>query len=150
MPHSFSHILIHYIFSTKNRQRFLTDDIRQRIFNYMGGIARRNDIQPQIIGGVEDHVHMLVLVPKTLSIADAVKLIKGGSSKWIHKAFPRLKNFAWQVGYGAFSVSLSNKENVVHYIQHQEEHHRKMTFKEEFIEFLEKHNIEYDERYIWD
>ncbi len=150
MPHSFTHILIHYIFSTKDRQPFLTDDIRPRIFGYMGGIARKNDIQPQIIGGVEDHVHMLVLLPKTLSIAKAIQLIKGGTSKWIHDEFPQLQHFAWQIGYGAFSVSLSNRENVMHYIKHQKEHHRKKTFKEEFIEFLEKHNIEYDERYIWD
>jgi len=150
MPHSFTHILIHYIFSTKDRQPFLTDDIRPRIFEYMGGIARKNDIQPQIIGGVEDHVHMLVLLPKTLSIAKAIQLIKGGTSKWIHDEFPKLKHFAWQIGYGAFSVSLSNRENVMHYIKHQKEHHRKKTFREEFIEFLEKHNIEYDERYIWD
>ncbi len=150
MPHSFTHILIHYIFSTKDRQPFLTDDIRPRIFDYMGGIARKNDIQPQIIGGVEDHVHMLVLLPKTLSIAKAIQLIKGGTSKWIHDEFPQLQHFAWQIGYGAFSVSLSNREKVMHYIKHQKEHHRKKTFKEEFIEFLEKHNIEYDERYIWD
>ena len=78
MSHSFTHILIHYIFSTKERQLFLTDDIRPRIFDYMGGIARKNDIQPQLIGGIEDHVHMLVLVPKTLSIAKAIQLIKGG------------------------------------------------------------------------
>ena len=150
MPHSFTHILIHYIFSTKDRQPFLTDDIRTRIFEYMGGIARKNDIQPQIIGGVEDHVHMLVLLPKTLSIAKAIQLIKGGTSKWIHDEFPQLQHFAWQIGYGVFSVSLSNRENVMHYIKHQKEHHRKKTFKEEFIEFLKAHNIEYDEQYIWD
>ena len=150
MPHSFTHILIHYVFSTKNRQPFLTEDIRLRVFNYMGGIARKNDIQPQIIGGVEDHVHMLVLLPKTLSIAKAIQLVKGGSSKWIHNEFPRLRDFAWQIGYGAFSVGLSNKENVMNYIKHQKEHHRKKTFQEEFLEFLKAHNIEYDERYIWD
>ncbi len=150
MPHSFTHILIHYIFSTKDRQPFLTDDIRPRIFDYMGGIARKNDIQPQIIGGVEDHVHMLVLLPKTLSIAKAIQLIKGGTSRWIHDQFPNLGHFAWQIGYGAFSVSLSNRENVMDYIKRQKEHHRKKTFKEEFIEFLEIHNIEYDVRYIWD
>ena len=150
MPHSFTHVLIHYIFSTKGRQPFLTDEIRPRILDYMGGIARKNGIQPQIIGGIEDHVHMLVLLPKTLSIAKAIQLIKGGSSKWIHDEFPQLKHFAWQIGYGAFSVSLSNKESVVNYIKRQKEHHRKKTFKKEFIEFLEKYNIEYDERYIWD
>ena len=150
MPHSFTHILVHYIFSTKDRKQYLTEDIRPRIFDYMGGIARNNDIQPQIINGVEDHVHMLVLLPKTLSIAKAIQLIKGGSSRWIHEEFPDLRHFAWQIGYGAFSVSLSNKENVVNYIKHQKEHHKKKTFKEEFIEFLKKHNIDYDERYIWD
>ena len=150
MPHSFTHILVHYIFSTKDRKQYLTEDIRPRILDYMGGIARNNDIQPQIINGLEDHVHMLVLLPKTLSIAKAIQLIKGGSSRWIHEEFPDLRHFAWQIGYGAFSVSLSNKENVVNYIKHQKEHHKKKTFKEEFIEFLKKHNIDYDERYIWD
>ncbi len=150
MPHSFTHILVHYIFSTKDRKQYLTEDIRPRIFDYMGGIARNNDIQPQIINGLEDHVHMLVLLPTTLSIAKAIQLIKGGSSRWIHEEFPDLRHFAWQIGYGAFSVSLSNKENVVNYIKHQKEHHKKKTFKEEFIEFLKKHNIDYDERYIWD
>ncbi len=150
MPHSFTHILVHYIFSTKDRKKYLTENVRARIFDYMGGIARKNNIQPQIINGVEDHVHMLVLLPKTLSIAKAIQLIKGGSSRWIHEEFPDLRHFAWQIGYGAFSVSLSNKENVVNYIKHQKEHHKKKTFKEEFIEFLKKHNIDYDERYIWD
>lgn len=150
MPHSFTHILIHYIFSTKNREKFLAEDVRPRIFSYIGGIAKQNDIQPQIIGGIEDHVHMLLLIPKTLSIAKAIQLVKGGSSKWIHEAFPELKHFSWQIGYGAFSVSLSNRQTVINYIKNQKEHHRHRTFKEEFIEFLDKHHIEYDERYIWD
>ena len=150
MSHSFTHILIHYIFSTKNREKLLAESLQSRIWSYMAGIAINNDIHPQIIGGVEDHVHALLLIPKTISVAKAVQLLKGGSSGWIHDTFPKLKNFAWQEGYGAFSVSLSNKQKVINYINNQKKHHRRKTFKEEFIEFLKRHEIEYDERYIWD
>jgi putative transposase len=101
------------------------------------------------IGGVEDYVHLLISLPPTLPIAKAIQLIKGGSSKWVHDTFPALKKFKWQQGYGAFSVSVSQVENTIAYILGQREHHRKKTFQDEYIAFLKKHNVEYDQRYIW-
>jgi REP element-mobilizing transposase RayT len=100
------------------------------------------------IGGTEDHMHILLSLPATLPVAKAIQLIKGGSSKWVHETFPSHKDFAWQEGYGAFSVSISQVEATITYIKTQEEHHRKKTFEEEFLTFLKKHGIEYDERYI--
>ena len=102
------------------------------------------------IGGVEDHVHLLLSLPATLPISKAMQLIKGGSSKWVHETFPEHRLFAWQEKYGAFSVSVSQLDHIVQYIKRQEEHHRKMTFQEEFLALLNKHRIEYDERYLWD
>ena len=102
------------------------------------------------IGGVEDHVHILLSLPATMAIVKALQLIKGGSSKWVHETFPEHRLFAWQEKYGAFSVSESRVDAIVQYIKGQEEHHRKMTFQEEFLTLLKKHRIEYDERYLWD
>ncbi len=102
------------------------------------------------IGGVADHVHILLSLPSTLSIAKAMQLIKGGSSKWVHETFPEHRLFGWQEKYGAFSVSVSQLDKIIEYIKHQETHHRKMTFQEEFLALLKKHLIEYDERYLWD
>jgi len=150
MAHSYAQIIIHYIFSTKNREKFIQPQLEKRLWQYMGGIAKKHDIIPYCIGGVEDHAHMLLFLPRTLSVAQTIKLIKRGSSFWVHSTFPILGNFAWQEGYGAFSVSYSNLEKVKQYIENQREHHRHITFKEEFITFLKKYNIPYDERYIWD
>ena len=102
------------------------------------------------IGGVEDHVHILLSLPATMTVAKAMQLIKGGSSKWIHETFPEQRLFAWQVEYGAFTVSVSQLKAVVRYIKGQEEHHNKHTFKEEFVALLTKHGIKYDERYLWE
>ena len=102
------------------------------------------------VGGVADHVHLLLSLPATMPISKAMQLIKGGSSKWVHETFPEHRQFAWQEKYGAFSVSESRVESIIQYIQSQEEHHHKMTFQEEFLALLKKHRIEYDERYLWD
>src|SRR5207244_658465 len=102
------------------------------------------------IGGVADHVHMLLSLPANLSIAKALQLIKGGSSKWIHETFPAQRHFSWQEKYGAFSVSISHLEKTIQYIKRQEEHHRTITFKQEFGVLLKRHHIEYDERYLWE
>ena len=102
------------------------------------------------IGGVEDHVHLLLSLPATLAISKALQLIKGGSSKWVHETFPEHRLFAWQEKYGAFSVSESRVESVIQYIRGQAEHHRMMTFQKEFVALLKKHRIECDERYLWD
>jgi len=116
----------------------------------MGGIAKKNGIIPYTIGGTEDHIHLLLIIPKTLSIAKSIQLIKGGSSLWIHSSFPELKDFAWQEGYGAFSVSYNYLERVKQYITNQKAHHRVKTFQEEYRGFLKKYKIPYDERFVWD
>jgi len=140
----------HCVFSTKERRRFITPALRDRLWPFMGGIARHNKMQAIEIGGVEDHVHILLSLPPTLPISKALQLIKGGSSKWVHETYPEHRVFGWQEKYGAFSVSVSQLDNIIQYIKGQVEHHRKMTFQEEFVSLLKKHGIEYDERYLWD
>jgi REP element-mobilizing transposase RayT len=138
------------VFSTKERRPTITSDLRERLWPFLGGIARQNGMTAIEIGGVGDHVHMLLSLPSTVSIAKALQLIKGGSSKWVHETFPEQRLFGWQSKYGAFSVSTSQLDKIIEYIQGQAEHHRKMTFKEEFVALLKKHRIQYDERYLWD
>jgi putative transposase len=115
----------------------------------MGGIARANKIKAVSIGGMMEHAHMLLLIPANTPVAKAIQLIKGGSSKWLHENDASLKNFAWQEGYGAFSISASHVPEVAAYIERQEEHHRTKSFQEEYLSFLKEYNIEYDERYVW-
>ena len=123
----------HCVFSTKERQRLITPALRERFWPFLGGIARQNKMKAIEIGGVEDHVHILLSLPSTMAISKALQLIKGGSSKWIHDTFPEHRQFAWQEEYGAFSVSVSQLDKTVEYIKGQEAHHRKMTFQEEFL-----------------
>jgi REP element-mobilizing transposase RayT len=137
------------VFSTKNRERWITSDVEERIWSYLGGIAKENKVHPIQIGGIEDHVHLLLGAPASLAPSKIAQLIKGGSSAWIHETFPNMKGFAWQDGYGVFSVSKSNIPGVVDYIRGQREHHRTRTFQEEYIAFLKRHEIQYDERYVW-
>ena len=139
----------HCVFSTKERRRHITPALRERLWPFLGGIARQNEMKAIEIGGVEDHVHLLISLPATMAVAKAMQLIKGGSSKWIHETFPEHREFAWQQEYGAFSVSMSQLAKTIEYIKGQETHHRKITFQEEFLELLKKHRIEYDERYLW-
>jgi putative transposase len=140
----------HCVFSTKQRQRIITPELRERLRPFLGGIARQNKMKAIEIGGVEDHVHVLLSLPSTIAISKAVQLIKGGSSKWVHENFPEHRLFSWQEKYGAFSASMSQLDSIIEYIRNQEAHHRTMTFQEEFLTLLKKHQIEYDERYIWD
>jgi REP element-mobilizing transposase RayT len=149
MPHSYVSALFHCVFSTKERQRTINEELQQRLWPYMGGIARENKMRALAIGGVEDHVHLLLSLPSTLSIAQAMQLIKGGSSKWVHDTFPQHGMFEWQEGYGVFSVGISQVADTKTYIANQREHHRMKTFQEEFIAFLERHGMEYDPRYVW-
>ena len=149
MPHSYVSCLMHCVFSTKDRRPWLSPDIRGRLFPYMTGIARGDEVTPLAIGGVEDHVHMLISPPAAMPVAKAVQLIKGTSSKWVHDTFPELQDFAWQEGYGAFSVGISQVAGTIAYIEGQQAHHRRRTFQEEFLLFLQKHGIEYDPRYVW-
>lgn len=150
MPHSFTSQLMHCVFSTKERRPLIDLELQQRLWPYLGGIARENKMKALSIGGTEDHLHLLLSLPSTLSVAKAMQLIKGGSSKWVHDTFPQHHDFAWQEGYGAFSLGISDVKRTIAYIENQAEHHRRRDFKGEFLMFLKKHGIEYDERYIWD
>ena len=143
--HSFSSSLHHCVFATKGREPFLTPQIRERLWPYLGGIARENGMKALAIGGVADHVHVLISLPPPMSMSKAIQLLKGNSSKWIHETFPALRTFAWQEGYGAFSIGISGIEETRGYIQSQEEHHRTRTFREEVIIFLERHRLQYDD-----
>src|SRR5580698_4863623 len=140
----------HCVFSTKERRPLITPALRERLWPFLGGIARQNKMKAIEVGGVEDHVHILLSTPATMPIAKALQLIKGGSSKWVHETFPEHRFFEWQVKYAAFSVSVSQLDNIIRYIKGQKEHHKKMTFQEEFLALLKKHHVEYDERYLWD
>jgi len=148
MSHSYLSCLVHCVFSTKQRFKTITPEIKARLWAFIGGIARENGMKAIIVGGIEDHVHVLLSLPSTISVSKAIQLIKGGSSKWVHETFAGQGSFAWQEGYGAFSVSISHLEDTVAYITGQEEHHRKRTFEEEFVAFLKKHKIDYDPQYV--
>jgi REP element-mobilizing transposase RayT len=148
MPHSFVSSYLR-VFSTKGRLALIGPELQPRLWAYIGGIARENGMKAIAIGGIENHVHVLLSLPATMSFAKAVQLIKGGSSKWVHEEFPGLKDFGWQDGYGAFSVSRSLIDQTVEYINHQKEHHQTRSFQEEFIRLLDKHGIGYDARYVF-
>jgi REP element-mobilizing transposase RayT len=143
--HSFVSCLIHCVWSTKNREPCLIPDLRKRLWPYLGGIARQNQMKTLAIGGAADHVHILLSLPATLSVAKAMQLLKGNSSKWIRETFPKMRSFAWQEGYGAFSVGISGVDATVTYINNQTLHHRTRSFREEFIAMLHKHGFEYEE-----
>ncbi len=149
MAHSFVSCHIHYIFCTKNRRSFITPELEERLWPYMGGIARKHKMSALAIGGTENHAHLLISLPSTLTIAKAIQLIKGGASTWVKETFTDHNHFEWQEGYGAFSVSISHVDKTIAYIRNQKEHHKIQTFKEEYLAFLKKHGIPYDERYVW-
>jgi putative transposase len=150
MSHSYISALFHCTFSTKDRRRWIKPELQNRLWPYMGGIARENKMKALSIGGIEDHVHILLSLPRTMPISKAMQLIKGASSKWVHEEYPNLREFEWQEGYGAFTIGVSQKPHTKQYIANQPDHHRKQTFQEEFILFLEAHGIEYDPLTIWD
>jgi putative transposase len=149
MPQSYTCLRYHLIFSTKDRVSSLTDDVRPRLYEYVGGILRSMKSTLIAAGGMPDHVHLLVGLNQEVSVMAALRTIKAGSSGWIHDTFPTMRKFAWQAGYGAFTVSHSGEEQVASYIARQKEHHRKRTFQEEFVELLKRHGIDYDERFLW-
>jgi REP element-mobilizing transposase RayT len=149
MGHTYTSLLTHVIFSTKDRAPSLEADIREEIEKYVCGVARNLGARTLAINSVADHAHMLIQMPATTSVADIVSRLKSNSSRFVHAKWPRQSKFAWQQGYGAFSVSRSGVDDVVRYIATQEEHHRKRTFQEEYLEFLERYEIGYDERYVW-
>lgn len=149
MSSTFASVYYHVIFSTKDRYPHITDGIAPRLHGYIGGILRGEKAIPIAIGGTADHVHVLFAMRTEPSLATMMRRIKSNSSKWAHETFPEKSKFAWQNGYGVFTVSASNVDDVKAYIASQAEHHRKRTFQEEFVAFLRKHGVEYDERYIW-
>src|SRR5205085_11195442 len=132
-----------------NRATFIKRDVETRIWEYVGGVARHHKMTALQIGSIEDHLHALVMAPATIAPFEIAKYLKGESSSWIHEEFPDLQDFGWQDGYGAFTASKSNVPSVVSYIQDQRAHHQTQTFQEEYIEFLKKAGVEYDERYLW-
>ncbi len=149
MAHTFTSQLLHCVFSTKNRLPTIDPEWRPRLHAYMGGIARENGVKALVIGGVADHAHILLSLPPVLSLSQAMQLIKVTSSKWVHETIPNMKKFAWQEGFGAFSIGIADQPRTVKYIENQEAHHKRLTFQDEFRLFLKKHGIEYDEKYIW-
>jgi putative transposase len=142
--HSFVSCLLHVVFSTKERRPFIKPSLQEQLWPYLGGIARNNKMKALKIGGVEDHVHILLSLPSTLDIAKAVQLLKGSSSKWVHETFPDEQAFEWQSGYGAFSIGLSGLADTVAYIENQAAHHKRTTFQEELASILRKHGIEFE------
>lgn len=150
MAHTYSQLYFHLVFGTKFRNPWLVDEIQDDVWAYIGGIASQNDMIPIIVGGHVDHAHALVRAKPTMSISRMLQMLKGGSSWWIHQAYPNLDGFAWQEGYGAFSVSQSDVEAVRRYIAGQKEHHRARDFKEEYLRLLKEANVEFDERFLFD
>ena len=151
MPQSLSAVYLHLVFSTKERRPFLKDQVlRSECHAYLGGVSKKLECPVILAGGVEDHVHLLARQSRTITQADWVKKLKRASSLWIKERDPAAKEFAWQAGYGAFSVSFSHVEKVTEYIARQEEHHRVRSFQDEFRAMLAKHRIEWDEKYPWD
>jgi REP element-mobilizing transposase RayT len=148
MGHSYCSSLYHCIFSTKERRKSITPEVRDRLWAYMGGVAREHGMTALAVGGTDDHAHLLVVIPATLAVATAMREIKSGSSRWMHETCA-MPSFAWQEGYGAFSIGHSQIEATVRYIARQEEHHRKRDFQAEFVAILKKHRMEYDLRYVW-
>jgi len=150
MPQSLASVLVHLVFSTKNRQPFIRPDVETQLHPYLATVFRSSDSPTLTINGTEDHVHVLFRLGRKISLAELVEEIKTSSSKWIKTKGTEYKGFHWQSGYGAFSIGQSGVEELKRYIANQKEHHRKKTFQEEFRAFLGKYGIDYDERYVWD
>jgi len=149
MGHTFTNLLFHVVFSTKERRPLIDDSFRDRLHQYMSGIARSEFGGALSIGGTDNHVHSLIVLPADVAAAEAMRKWKSLSSKWVHETLPAEADFGWQEGYSAFTVSRSNVSKVAAYIENQAEHHMKMTFEEEFIALLDRHGIKYDPRYVW-
>jgi REP element-mobilizing transposase RayT len=150
MPQSLSKVYVHITFSTKNRYPFIDNKIAAELWTYLGGICKALECNPIRVGGYSDHVHICCLLSRKITQSKLLEEVKTGSSKWIKTKGKEYEKFYWQDGYGIFSINPYEIERVVKYIENQHEHHRKKTFQEEFIAFLKKYNIEYDERYLWD
>lgn len=147
MSHSYSSNRIHLVFSTKNRERRILEDLQPQLWAYMAGIARNHGFEAMKVGGVEDHAHALVILPATMPLAKAIQSLKACSSKWLNET-NAIKDFAWQEGYGAFSVSASQTDGVITYIENQREHHAKRSFEEEFVSLLKRYGVTYDPAHV--
>jgi putative transposase len=150
MSNTYTSLYYHIIFSTKNRVSWINREIEQRLWEYIGGVARKHRMTAVQVGGAADHSHCLVLAPATLAPSQIAQFLKADSSRWIHEEFPKMRAFEWQDGYGAFTVGKSGVSSVIDYIANQREHHRLKTFQEEYLEFLKLHGVKYDPRYLWD
>jgi putative transposase len=150
MPQSLSLVILHLIFSTKERRPFLDPDIRPKLHAYLAAVARNAGCEAYRVGGVADHVHLAIRLSRTVTIAKLVEELKTSSSKWVKAQATGLEAFSWQRGYGCFSVGPADLESLRAYIDDQEEHHKVRTFQEEFRMFLKKYGVEYDEAYVWD
>lgn len=149
MSHTHASLLVHAMFSTKGREAVIAPDVRERLFAYIGGVAKNEGAALVSAGGMADHVHLLLSVSPAKSVSDLVRDIKANSSRWVRETFPEIRGFAWQAGYGVFSVSESNADAVRAYIERQEEHHRRVTFQAEYAEFLKRHRIEFDPKWVF-
>ena len=150
MPQSLTSILVHIIFSTKNRNPFIDSHIEEELYSYMSSVFRACESPAIKIGGTNDHVHILFALSKTRSISEVVEKVKTSTSKWIKTKGGKYRKFFWQHGYAAFSIGKSGQSKLISYIENQKAHHKKVTFQEELSSFLKKYNVEFDERYIWD
>jgi REP element-mobilizing transposase RayT len=143
-------LLVHFVWSTSGREPWIKKTWREPMHEYIGGIMKKKRAKVLASGGTDDHIHLYASLPSTISIADFVNAVKSNSSRWVHESYPNTRAFAWQDGYGAFSVSKSQEKRLIKYINEQETHHRKHDFKKEFITLLKRNEIEYDPRYLWD
>lgn len=149
MPRSYTNLIYHIVFSTKNRAPLITAEREERIYQYIGGTIRGLGGILLIINGVNDHIHLLVKLRPDKAVSDVLRELKSNSSGWMHDVFPETADFSWQNGYGAFTVSESQVERVKNYIARQKQHHGKESFETEFVSLLEKNGIEFDRRYLW-
>ncbi|MCL2289822.1 MAG: IS200/IS605 family transposase [Bacteroidetes bacterium] len=149
MSQSLAKLYVHLIFHVKNEHVFIRPEDEKELYAYMGGIIKKNESESIKIGGVQNHVHILAEMSKNISLSKFLEEIKRNSSRWIKTKDAHYKNFAWQGGYSGYSVSQSKVGIVSNYIEHQKEHHRKITFQEEYLQFLKKYRIDYDEKYLW-
>jgi len=148
MSDSYTNLLYHIVFSTKDRRPLITPDYEVRLYDYLGGTIRKLGGISLELNGTDDHVHLLAKLRPDCALSEALRDLKANATGWMHDVFPTLKNFSWQRGYGAFTVSQSSVEAVRQYIARQKEHHRKISFRDEFIQFLQENGIEYTERFI--
>lgn len=150
MPQSLTSLWIHLVFSTRNRERILPEEIGPELHAYMGGCLRGMECLPAAINTQPEHAHVLFLLGRTVALSEVVGGLKKGATEWLKSRSPGFRGFHWQAGYGAFSVSRSAVDEVEEYIRNQKEHHRMRTFQEEYRMFLQRHRVEFDERYVWD